>query len=476
MKSNAIKIIIPILIAAVLLTGCAFASSIASTLSGSSKMELSEVENVTQAQTDIAADDNSNSTAVDADDDSNSTDIAVSDDTDPTDFTVGDDSGSTEIASDDKTSQSSDLFSDRDLSAEYDDETVTISLTGSGAQADSDKVNVSGSIITITGSGTYLISGTLQNGSIIVDASKEDKVQLVLNGVSINSDSYAAIYVKQADKVFVTLADGTQNTLSNGGSFTQLDDSNVDAVIFSKDDITFNGTGSLTVESPAGHGIVGKDEVTFTGGVYTVTAAKCAVRANDSIAVADGTFKLTAGTDSLHAEYDEDDTKGNIYISEGTFTIKAADDAVHANTLLQIDDGSFEITGAEGLEATYIKINGGDISISASDDGVNAASKSTAYTPTVEINGGTLTIVMGAGDTDGVDSNGNIIITGGTVNVTGNSSFDYDGSATFTGGTVIVNGQQVNSITNQMMGGMGGMMGGMDGMGGMTGGRGGWRG
>ena len=132
--------------------------------------------------------------------------------------------------------------------------------------------------------------------------------------------------------------------------------------------------------------------------------------------------------------------------------------------MLQIDNGSFEITGAEGLEATYILLNGGDISISASDDGVNAARKSSAYTPTVEINGGTLTIVMGAGDTDGVDSNGNIIITGGTVDVTGRSAFDFDGTSAYTGGTIIVNGQQVSQIPNQMMGG------------GMPGGGRGWRG
>ena len=114
-------------------------------------------------------------------------------------------------------------------------------------------------------------------------------------------------------------------------------------------------------------------------------------------------------------------------------------------------------------------ISGGDITIAASDDGINAARKSSAYTPTVEITGGTVTITMGAGDTDGIDSNGNIIITGGTISVNGNSAFDYDGSATFTGGTVYVNGQQVTTLPNQMMGGRGGMMGGQGGFGGMGG-------
>ena len=404
MKRNTLKILIPILAAAVLFTGCALGFM-----------------NTAERQTEPAA----------------GTSAAAS-------------SGDTETGTETLTSEA---FSERDLSAEYDGEPVSIQLTGSGAAADSDKVSVSGATVTITGSGTYLLSGTLDNGSIIVDAGKEDKVQLVLNGVSIHSDSYAAIYVKQADKVFITLAEGSENALSNGGTFTQQDDNNVDAVIFSKDDLTLNGTGTLTVSSPAGHGIVGKDEVTFGGGVYEITAAKCAIRANDGISVAAGTFTLTAGTDGLHAENDDDDTLGNIYIAGGTFTVNATDDAIHANTLLQIDGGTLDITAAEGLEATYVKISGGDISISATDDGVNAARKSTAYTPTVEISGGTLTVTMGPGDTDGIDSNGNIIVSGGTVNVTGQSTFDYDGTAQYTGGVIIVNGQQVSSIPNQMMGG-----------------------
>lgn len=368
---------------------------------------------------------------------------------------------------------SSDVFSKRDLSGEYDaSEAITITLNGTSASCGSDAVTISGSTVTITAAGTYLVTGALKDGTIVVDATNEDKVQLVLSGVSVNSADFAAIYVKQADKVFITLADGTVNTLSNGGTFTQVDDNNVDAVIFSKDDLTLNGTGTLRITSPAGHGVVSKDELTIAGGIYEIAAASHALAGKDSIAVADGTFTLASGKDGLHAENKDDETLGNIYIAGGTFAINSADDAIHANTLLTIDGGSFEITAAEGLEATYIQINDGAVNISASDDGVNAARKSSAYTPTVEINGGTLTIKMGAGDTDGVDSNGNLIINGGTVDVTGQSAFDYDGTAQYNGGTLIVNGSQVDSIPNQMMGGRGGMMGGMNG--GMTGNAGGF--
>ena len=364
------------------------------------------------------------------------------------------------------------LFSKRDLSGEYDEaEASAVTLTGSGAEADSDGVQIAGSTVTITEAGTYVLTGTLNDGSIIVDTGKEDKVQLVLDGVTIHSETFAAIYVKQADKVFVTLKEGSVNTLSNGGTFTLIDDNNVDAVIFSKDDLTLNGSGTLEISSPGGHGIVGKDEVTITGGTYQIAAANHAISGKDSIAISDGSFALAAYKDGLHSENDDDDTLGNITIIGGDFVIKVYDDAIHATYKLQIDGGSFDINAAEGLEATYIQINDGVINIQASDDGINAARKSSACVPTVEFNGGTTTIVMGAGDTDGVDSNGNIVVNGGTIDVRGTSTFDYDGTAQYNGGTIIVNGTVTNSIPNSMMGG--GMHGGM---GGMPGGKGGFRG
>ena len=334
---------------------------------------------------------------------------------------------------------------------------VEIWLEGTTARAASDAVSVSGSTVTISGEGTYVLSGSLDNGYLIVDAGKEDKIQLILNGVSVTSEDFAALYVASADKVTVTLAEGAVNTLANGGSFTAVDESNVDAVIFSKDDLTLEGTGTLIIASPAGHGVVGKDDLKISGGSYEINAAETAIKANDSIEIADGVFTLTAGADGLHAENSDDESLGSIYISGGTFYINAADDGVHATTTLQIDGGVFEITAAEGLEATCITVHGGDIAVAASDDGINAAWKSSLYWPAIEINGGSIAVVMGPGDTDGVDSNGDIVINGGTVSVSGNSAFDYDGTGVINGGAVIVNGQQVSALPNQMMGGgMGG--------------------
>lgn len=344
--------------------------------------------------------------------------------------------------------ETEEMFTDRDLEQEA-DLTDTVSYTVTDNKD-----------IRITAAGVYVLSGAASNVTVYVEAGDDDKVQLVLDGVSITNDDFPCVYVKSADKVFVTTA--ADSSLAVTGAFAADGDTNTDGVIFSRDDLVLNGTAALTISS-TDNGVVCKDDLKLTGGTYSITAASKAFEANDSIRVAGGVFTLNAGTDGLHAENDDDDTLGYIYIAGGDFTIDAGDDAIHANSVAQIDAGTFDITAAEGIEATYIQINGGDIDISSWDDGINAAYKSGAYFPTIEINGGDITIVMASGDTDGVDSNGNLIINGGTIDVTGGSTFDYDGSAQYNGGTLIVNGQQVSSIPNQM--GMGGMGFGSRGMG-----------
>ena len=351
-------------------------------------------------------------------------------------------------------------FTDRDLEQTVDLSEATYYTVTNGQD------------ITITSAGVYVLSGEASNMTVYVEAGKDDKVQLVLDGVSVTNESFPVIYIKSADKVFITT--NADNTLSVTGTFVSDGNTNTDGVIFSKSDLTLNGTATLTVSS-TDNGIVGKDDLKITGGTYVITASSKAIEANDSIRIADGVLYLTAGTDGLHAENNEDASKGYIYICDGSLTITAGDDAIHATTVVQTDGGIIAITAAEGIEATYIQFNAGTISIQASDDGVNAAYKSSAYTPTLEINGGEITVSMGSGDTDGIDSNGNIIVNGGTVSVTGNSTFDYDGTAQYNGGTILVNGQQVSSIPNQMMGGRGGFGGGNGGFGGGgRGGRGGW--
>ena len=351
------------------------------------------------------------------------------------------------------------MFTDRDLEQAAD-------LSGAVTETLSD-----GRDIHITEAGVYVLTGSASGVTVFVEAGSEDKVQLVLDGVSVVNTDFPVIYVKSADKVFVTVSG--DSSLSVTGAFRADGSTNTDGVIFSKSDLTLNGTASLAVSS-AKNGIVCKDDLKITGGAYRITAASKAVEANDSIRIAGGTLELNAGTDGLHAENEKDASKGYIYIGGGSLTIVAGDDGIHATSVVQLDEGTLSVNAPEGIEGTYIQINGGTVTIQSSDDGINAARKSGAYTATVEINGGDITITMGAGDTDGIDSNGNIIVNGGTIRVNGNSTFDYDGTAQYNGGTIIANGQQITSIPNQMMGGRGGWNNGSQdtGEGGSWGGRG----
>lgn len=294
-----------------------------------------------------------------------------------------------------------------------------------------------------------------------------DKVQLVLDGVSIVNTDMPCIYVESADKVFVTTT--ADSSLTVNSNFIG-DQENSDAAIFSCEDLVLNGTAILTIQS-SDVGVDTKDDLKITGGTYVITAGTKAFEANDSIRIADGSFTLAAGTDGLHTENNDDNSKGYVYIANGTFDIQAGDDGIHGNSVVQIDGGTFAINAVEGIEGTYVQINGGKLHISASDDGINAGRKSNSYAVTIEITDGELNITMGQGDTDAIDSNGNLIISGGIVNITANSAFDYDGTGTYTGGTLIVNGQEVTQLTQSMMGGrgQGGNMGGMK-PGGNTGG------
>ncbi len=342
----------------------------------------------------------------------------------------------------------SELFSNRDLAqTAVSTDATQITLT-------------SGSDVTISEEGVYVLSGTAQNTTIIVDAPKDAKVQLVLSGVSMTNDDFPAIYVKEADKVFVTTAAGTENTLSVTGTFTADGSTNTDAVIFCRSDLTLNGEGTLTITSAQENGISGKDEVTITGGTYTITSKEDAIEAHDAINIADGTFTITTDKDGLHSEDSDDPTIGSIYIGGGTFTIDAGDDGIQGTTLTTIDGGTFTINAAEGIESTIVTINGGTIDITASDDGINAAQKGTSTDIEIIINGGDITIAMGQGDTDALDSNGSLYINGGTLTITAQSAFDYETVGELNGGTVYVNGSQVTEMTASMMGGGRGQMGG----------------
>lgn len=247
------------------------------------------------------------------------------------------------------TAGSSDMFTDKDMEIGYNEETSTwITLSGDNASSNSDTVQVSGSTVTITDAGTYILSGSLEDGMIIVNAEDTDKVQLVLKEVQITSPTSAAIYVLQADKVFITTASGTQNTLVNGGEYVAIDDNNIDGVIFSKSDLTLNGDGTLTISADAGHGIVSKDDLVITSGTYNITAASHGISGKDSVRIANGTYTIESGKDGIHAENTEDSSMGFLYVGGGTFDITADGDGMSASSYLQIENGTFTITSGEG--------------------------------------------------------------------------------------------------------------------------------
>ena len=439
----------------------------------------------------------------------------------------------------------------------YNTETATyITLNGSDVTVDNGVAKVEKNSITLQAEGIYVFTGNY-TGTIKVES--KANIRIVLNGVTINSEDGPAIYVLNAKKTIITVVENTTNTLTDT---TKYSDEESTATIYSKDDIVFNGTGTLNVEGNYQDGIVGKDDLKIVSGVYNIKAMNNALKGKDSVEIVDGEFTLDAENDSIKSTNDEDTAKGyivihngifnitaghdgiqaettltiengtfdivsgdgssssnvsassnndmffmrgqwgqqttteedtgsfkgikasgNIIIQNGTFTIDSADDAIHSDSditikngnikidsgddgihadgMLQIDNGTIDITAHEGIEATYVKINDGTITISATDDGINAGNKSSAYDTTIEINGGNITIKMGSGDTDGIDSNGNIYINGGTIDITGNSPFDYDGEAKYNGGTIIVNGTGTNSITNQFGGQMGVQQGGI---------------
>ena len=372
----------------------------------------------------------------------------------------------------------SEMFTERDLSDDYDEsEAETITLNGTSAKTSaSSGVSIDGSTITISKEGVYVVSGTLTDGQIIVDADDAAKVQIVLKGASITSKDSAALYIKSADKVFVTTAEGTENTLANGGSFTADGDTNVDGAVFAKDDVTFNGSGTLTVTSPAGHGIVGKDDVKFGGGTYIITAAKHGVQANDSVRAAESDITITAGDDKdgIHVSDDADQENGTesdsfFYMADGSLTISSNDDGIHADAEVIIEGGTIDITGSyEGIEGLSIKISGGKTTLTATDDGLNAAGGNNSSGDqtfgdddwfggkgdgkggfsdggtdgSIEISGGEVYITASG---DGIDSNGSVEITGGYTQVTGptngdTSVIDFNSTGTITGGTFIGTG------------------------------------
>lgn len=389
------------------------------------------------------------------------------------------------------------LFSNRDLVQEPD-------------LADAEKMTLAGQSVSIDHAGVFLLSGSIEKGQITVAAGDEDKVQLVLDGVNIHSELGPAIEVTNADKVFVTLATGSENSLSSE-AFSEDGGS---GVIYSKADLTLNGSGQLTITTAQGSGIVCKDTLAITGGSYTIEVAGHGISGKDALNIADGSFAITTGGGStavqmkasdsfgqggrgweaVSSQEEEDTLKakglksdGPITVLAGSFTLDCADDAVHAGgdvtitagfwTIRTADDGihsdenvtvaggSFEIPYCyEGIEGKNVTISDGSINITSNDDGINATGEdsSTGFRvpgmdtgAVITVDGGEITIVS---DGDSLDSNGTIVLNGGKLNLTcngnGNTALDSESGITNNGAEVTTNDGSENG--GGMRGGFGG--------------------
>ena len=359
----------------------------------------------------------------------------------------------TAITTSTKNSQSS-YFTEKDYDTSYDENTASkIELSGSSAKVSGDGVTVSGSTVTISKAGTYVISGQSDGVQIKIAADKSDDVKLVLKGASMTNTD-AAISATSAGHVYLTLAEGTTNSLSDSSSNS---DEKANAALFSKVDLTINGSGTLNVDGKKSNAIKANDTLHITGGTFNITSVGDAFNINDELNITGTTMTIDAKEDGVKVDNDDDMTVGNMYLANNTITVTAGDDGIHASGNLVIDSGTYTVKNfTEGIEGKGITINGGDINVYSTDDGINAANKNAQQSDIYfTMTGGNLTVEVGQGDTDPIDSNGNITVTGGTIKMIGQTGFDFDGTATYTGGDIYLNGEKQTEIVNSMPGGGG---------------------
>ncbi|MDE5819292.1 MAG: carbohydrate-binding domain-containing protein [Lachnospiraceae bacterium] len=319
------------------------------------------------------------------------------------------------------------LFSANDLNEDWNPSSATkIILSDKGSTITGSGAYVYHGDVYIVSAGDYVLTGELIDGSVIIDADKNDKIWILLDGVTIHCDDDAAIRIEQADKVFLTLAEGTESTISAGAQY-RADSiaSGVDGVIYSRDDLTINGTGALLVNAAYQHGIVCNDDLVIAGGNITINAVQDGIHANDSVRIREAAISISAGDDGITVS--NDDETAFLYVESGSITISDC---------------------YEGLEAINVTIAGGTIEIMPTDDGINASGS--GENAVIRITGGEITIINDRGrDADGLDSNGDIYIEGGRVFISvsdsgGNCALDYGsengGECVVSGGTVIACG------------------------------------
>ena len=296
-------------------------------------------------------------------------------------------------------------YSKRDMDVSFDESSATkITLSGDSASVSGSGAVAEGSTVTISTAGTYIVSGNLTDGSIIVVTSENDKVQIVLNGVKIVCSSGPAVDIQSADKCFITLAEGTQNSLSDGSAYASED---ANACIYATCDLTINGSGSLDVSGNYRHGVFSKDDLVVYGGAIQVSAVEDGFNGKDSVKIGAGDILITAGADGVKSSKSTNPEKGFVYVSDGSLSIDAEDDGIQAKTYLCVAGGSIEIDAADDALHSDLEgaLNGGSTTVRSGDDAFHCETK-------LEVNDGSFAaetcsegyeaeqVIINGGDTD----------------------------------------------------------------------------
>lgn len=315
-------------------------------------------------------------------------------------------------------------YEDEDVDASYDEAAATQITLNDGDTEAVDGVTVDGQTVTITQEGTYVVSGSLSNGQLVVNVDKEAKVHLIFNGVTITNDSGAAVVVEQAEKVITTLASDTTNTLTDGSDYVLADgETEPDAVFYSKEDLSINGEGKLVVTGNYSNGIRSKDDLVLAGGTYEITAKNNAIKGKDSVSILAGQYTLTTEEgDGIQANNTEDTAKGYVAIDGGTFTIQSGRDGIQAETNLSSQNADITIQTADGAQSQSISTDesykglkaGGAMVISSGTYTIDSADDSLHANDTITISGGTLT--ANSGD-DGIHADNELTINDGEISI-----------------------------------------------------------
>ena len=311
----------------------------------------------------------------------------------------------------------------------------TVSINGEGASSE-------GNVITISKAGNYRLKGNLSEGQIVVNA--DGDVNLNLDNFTISNSSDAPI-VGKSGNININLVDGSDNKISDMRAAntqdknTSSEDKAYDAAVYSEGDINLTGSGKLTVEGGYEDAIHSKSNLNVESGNYSITASHHGINGKKTLVVKNGNFDITTVEDALHS-------KGDVTFENGEININAGDDALHADNTLTVKDGKINIAASnEGLEGIIVNIEGGNILVNSSDDGINAAGDSedgSQVSYAINISGGDIKIIPGG---DGIDSNGDLNVSGGNIVVDGpsnggNAPIDYDGTGTITGGSILATG------------------------------------